>query len=210
MKLYQLRSTQNKKILFEGKFETFKDCVESAVLQKIPLPYIDLSHQNLTNANLDDAIMPHADFTQSNLSGANISEAYVSGARFTNASLYNTCFCDSNLAGSNFNGAFFGGTDIFGSIISRSQFSTLSAFSLDFTAARQMNDCIYITAQGQICRMSRPPIVISGIARKPIVVMDDTIKAGNNMIDYRRLAPLAQKLAARTLRNRLPYTKARA
>jgi len=30
------------------------------------------------------------------------------------------------------------------------------------------------------------------------------------MIDYRRLAPLAQKLAARTLRNRLPYTKARA
>jgi len=138
MKLYQLRSTQNKKILFEGKFETFKDCVESAVLQKIPLPYIDLSHQNLTNANLDDAIMPHADFTQSNLSGANISEAYVSGARFTNASLYNTCFCDSNLAGSNFNGAFFGGTDIFGSIISRSQFSTLSAFSLDFTAARQI------------------------------------------------------------------------
>ncbi len=209
MKLYQLRSTQNTKILFEGQFETFKDCVEQAVADKIPLPYIDLSHQNLTNANLDDAIMPHADFTQSNLSGANISEAYINGGNFSNASLYNTCFCDSNLAGSNFDGAFFGGTDIFGSLISRSQFSTLSAFSLDFTTVRQMRDCIFITTQGQICRMSRPPIVISGASHKPIIIMDDTIKAGNNIIDHKRLAPLAQKLAARTLRNRLSHIKAR-
>lgn len=203
MKLYQLRSTQNGKILFKGQFKSYKTCLEQAVRDKTPLPYIDLSYKNLTNANLDDAIMPHADFSHSNLSGANMSEAYINAANFTNASLYNTCFCDSAMTAGNFDGAFFGGTDIFGSLISRSQFSTLSAFSLDFKGARQMEDCIYINPNGRISAMSRPPIVISGLARKPIVIMDDTVKAGNNVIDHKRLAPLAQKLSSRMIRRRI-------
>ncbi len=203
MKHFELRSTKNNSILFQGNFTTFTKCLEQAISDNVRLHHADLNNQNLSNANLDDAKLAEANFTNTNLSGANMSEAYLKGARFYNAALYNTCFCDSNLTACNFDNATFGGTDIFGAVIDKSQFSTLSAFTLDFGAARQMLGCIFITRDGKISRMSKPPIVINGMGKHPIVIMDDAVHSGHNLIDHKRLLPIAQKLSARTLRKRL-------
>lgn len=203
MKKYKLRSTDNDKIVFEGHFPSFKTCLEQAVFEKTPLHHIDLKNQDLSNANLDDAKMGFADFTGANLTGTNLSESYLRGANFNNCALYNTCLSLSNISECDFQGAHFGGTDIFGAILCHSTFSTLSAFSLDFSAARQMQECHFINAQGQSAQMSRPPIIIQGLGRQPIIIMDNTITAGHSPIEREKLIPMAQKLTHHTLRKRL-------
>ncbi len=203
MKHYQIRSIEKRTILFEGFFENFKTCLENAVADKAILNHADLTNRNLTNVNLDDAIMPGANFTNSNLTGANMSEAYFKDARFNGAALYNTCFYDSNLTGCDFTDASFGATDIFGTIISNARFSTLSCFTLDFQSVRNMDGCLYISRDGHICRMSKPPLVVHGYTRKPIIFMDDHVKAGHNLIDSKRLKPLAKKLTSRLINTRL-------
>ena len=203
MKSYQLRSINHDAVMFEGRFKSFKDCLEHAVLDRVALDCVNLRDKNLTNANLDDAIMPYADFRGSNLIGANMSEAYLKGSNFAGTALYNVCFNDSNMSACDFDNASFGATDIHGSIISQSQFSTLSCFSLDFNSVRQMGGCIFINPDGRICQMSRPPIVIRGMGRDPIILMDRQVKAGHNIIDHKRLSALAEKLTVRTLRRRL-------
>jgi hypothetical protein len=132
-----------------------------------------------------------------------MSEAYLKGSIFDGAALYNTCFNDSNLSACNFTDTSFGATDIHGSIISHSQFSTLSCFSLDFTHVRQMSGCIFINPDGQICAMSKPPIVIRGMGREPLILLDNRAKAGHNIIDDKRLGTLAEKLTTRALRKHL-------
>ena len=137
------------------------------------------------NINLDDAVMPAADFTASNLSGANMSEGHFKGCKFSGAALYNTCFYDSDISNCDFKSASFGATDIAGATLNGAQFSTLSAFTLDFSRTRTMRGCNFINPDGQICRMSRPPIVIRGLGRDPIIMMDDKTKYGQNIIDPR-------------------------
>jgi len=203
MKHYQIRSRDKHTVLFEGFFENFKTCLETAVAGKAILNHADLSNRNLSNANLDDAIMPGADFSNANLTGANMSEAYFKDCRFSGAALYNTCFYDSNLTGCDFSDASFGATDIFGTIISHSRFSTLSCFSLDFQAVENMDGCVFKNRDGRICRMSRPPLVVKGLGRKPIIFMDDHVKAGHNILDSKRLLPLARKLTNRALKQRI-------
>ena len=203
MKNHQIRSIKDGTVLFEGQFSSFKACLEQAVQDRVALNCVDLRNKNLINANLDDATMPGADFTGSNLTGANMSEAYFKGANFSGSALYNTCFYDSNLTACNFDGAFFGATDIHGTILSHSQFSTLSCFYLDFVRVRQMTGCIFINPDGRICQMSKPPIVIRGMGRDPIILLDHHVKSGHNIIDHQRLSPLAEKLTTRTLKRRL-------
>lgn len=167
------------------------------------MPYADLRNKNLSNAHLDDAILPHADFSGANLSGTNLSEAYLKGAKFAGAALYNTCLSYSNLRGCDFLDANFGATDIFGTIISNAQFSTLSCFSLDFTGVRKMESCIFIGNDGRFSEMSKPPIVIKGLHNKPIIIMDHDVRAGHNTINTKRTMELAQKISMRELRKRL-------
>ncbi len=203
MKHYQIRSIDKHTVLFEGFFENFKTCVETAVAGKAILNRADLSNHNLSNANLDDAIMPEADFTNSNLTGANMSEAYFKGSRFSGSALYNTCFYDTNLTSCDFSNASFGATDIFGSILSNAKFSTLSCFSLDFHTVRQMDGCVFRNIDGRICRMSKPPIVVRGMGRSPIIFLDDHVKSGHNILDSKRLRGVAEKLTTRALKSRL-------
>ena len=203
MRLYQLRSTQNGKILYQGTFKSFQSMLEQAAKDKAPVPYADLKHRNLSNADLDGLIAPHGDFSGSNLTGANISESFLNNANFANSALYNTCLCESSIANSNFDGAFFGGTDIYDSLISHSQFSTLSAFSLDFQSVKEMKDCVFINANGRISKMSKPPIVIMGVRRSPTVFFDDTVKVGHNIIDHKRLHPLIENLSERMWNKRM-------
>ncbi|MCB1720885.1 MAG: pentapeptide repeat-containing protein [Alphaproteobacteria bacterium] len=203
MQHHQIRSTADNTVLFEGRFESFKACLEQAVADRVALHCVNLRNQNLTNANLDDALMPGADFSGSNLTGANMSESYLKGANFKDAALYNTCFYDSNLSACNFEDAAFGATDIHGTILSHAQFSTLSCFSLDFVRAKAMSGCIFINPDGRVCEMSKPPIVVRGVGNAPIILLDNQIKAGHNVIDHKRLRPLLEKLSIRTVRKRI-------
>lgn len=203
MRLYQLRSTQNGKILYQGEFKSFQSMLEQTARDKTPVPYADMKHRNLSNADLDGLIAPHGDFSGSNLTGANISESYLNNSNFSGCALYNACLCESSIANSNFDGAFFGGTDIYDSLISHSQFSTLSAFSLDFQSVKEMKDCVFINANGRISKMSKPPIVIMGMRRSPTVFLDDTVKLGHNIIDRKRLQPLMEKLSTRLLKRKM-------
>ncbi|MCC6597668.1 MAG: pentapeptide repeat-containing protein [Alphaproteobacteria bacterium] len=208
MTQYQLRSTQNNSLIFEGNFTSFRACLEHAVNLRLNLEHIDLSHKNLSNAHLDEALLRGANFTGTNLSGANLSDSQLSGACFDSAALYNTCLALSDLEGCNFENASFGATDIHGTILDHARFSTLSCFSLDFTRARQMGGCHFVNPDGRICRMSRPPIVIRGLGREPLVLMDEDIKAGHNLLDRTRLERIGRKLTMRALKQRLGTTGA--
>lgn len=203
MKHFRLLTCHTEETIFEGRFTSFIDCLETAIKLRINLSHIDLSHQNLTNANMDEAIMPSADFTGSNLSGANMSEGYFRGANFYNASLYNTCLCYANLSQCNFVNASFGGTDILGTILSSALFSTLSTFTLNFSASKSMQGCIFINPDGTTSNMTQPPIIINGISTQPIIILDKEIRNGHKILNHKRLLPLSGLLAHRTLRQRL-------
>ena len=185
MKLFSIRSVQNNAVIFEGRFASFSACVEQAVADNIPLPGADLRRANLANAALDDAVMPGADLTGANLSGTNLSESRLNGVNFTGAALYNTCLAWSDLRNCNFEDADFGGVDISGCDISGSRFSTLSSFKLDFIQTRRMNGCTFKRHDGDITVMTRPPIVISGLATAPVVLTDNHILSGHKKIDGR-------------------------
>ncbi|MFK7839088.1 MAG: pentapeptide repeat-containing protein [Bdellovibrionales bacterium] len=183
MKNYKLISKIDEKTIFSGFYKGFITCLEDAVLRKIPLHNINLNGKNLTNANLDDGLFANADFSNTNLTGVNLSESYCKGANFSNASLFNTCLAYSNLINCNFKGASFGATDMSAALLDQSEFSTLSAFSIDFTKTKQMRNCIFIDYDGCISTLSKPPIVITGIQSKPIILMDDQIYFGQSRLE---------------------------
>ena len=183
MKNYKLTKKDTGETLFAGFFADFKTCLEEAVKQKTPLFGIDLRNRNLSNANLDDGIFGYADFSGCNLTGANISESYCRNADFSGASLFNTCFAYSNMSDCNFTDTSFGATDMTGSILDRSQFSTLSAFSVDLGKTKQMEECVFIANDGTITELSEPPIVINGLNKAPIIITETHILKGHTRID---------------------------
>lgn len=187
MKTYKLYSTQDKTILYSGVFENIHVCLERAVAENVDLSHIDLRGFNLSTLNLDNAQMPFADFSNCNLSGTNLSEAKLNSARLTHAALYNTCFAYSEMQACDFSGAHFGGTDMTGCNISFASFTTLSCFNLDFTHMRTMKDCVFINSHGQRTTMSRPPVVVKGMSKKPIIMMKDRVFHGHASYDYDQL-----------------------
>lgn len=203
MQYYRIYSNHNSQTLFEGRFYSFKACLERAVSDNISLAHADLKNLNLSNANLDGADFSQADFSNTNLTGANLTESNLHSASFNGAALYNTFLCESDLSGCDFKNASFGATDIHDTNLTRAQFSTQSCFTLDFTKARSMIGCLFFNPDGKVCAMSRPPIVIRGLTHEPIILMDNTIKSGANILNHPKLEALGQKLTTRELRRRL-------
>ena len=182
MKNYKLVSAKTGETLFAGFFQDLKTCLEEAVIRRIPLHHINLKGQNLCNANLDDGIFGYADFSGTNLTGANLSESYCKGANFSETSLFNTCFAYSNLSMCKFKEASFGATDMTAALISGSEFSSLSAFSIDFTKIKQMNHCAFISHDGSVSSLSTAPIVITGLDQLPIIMLDEHIYRGHKRL----------------------------
>ncbi len=174
---FMILKNKSGSILFEYRCGSVKKCVETAVAQGIALDGIALPRANLSGANLDGARMPGADLSGANLTGTNLSESLLNGADFSGAALYNACLCESALRGCDFRDAAFGATDIAGSDLSESVFSTLSAFSLNFTDCAAMAGCRFEDPAGISCPMSHPPVVIFGLPR-PVMMMDRHIKTG--------------------------------
>lgn len=177
MRIYTIQSTQNKKSLFEGYFESFQSCLETAVNENIDLSHADLKQKNLCNSNLDDARLMHADFTGANLSGTNLSEARLTGANFSGAALFNTCFAYSDMQHCHFEHSDFGATELTGANLSFSNFAGLSCFSLDFMNVFAMKACTFKDTSGRLMKTSAPPVVILGINTNPIIFMNEQIEA---------------------------------
>lgn len=184
MKNFQIETMRDQRLLFEGRFRSFKHCVEQAVRDKVKLQGANLRNRNFTNAMLDDGDLIHVDFSGANLTGANLSEAKLAGARFIGADLYNTCFAWSDMRGCRFDHAAFGGTDITGCDLSLSVFSSLSCFQLDFAMAAAMRECSFSNPDGLVARMSKPPVVIRGASENVIIFMDQHVKIGHEMLEY--------------------------
>lgn len=193
MKHFQIKTGHNDTVLYEGKFQKFRHCIEQAVRENVALEGADLSNRNLSNITLDDANMPRADFSGSNLTGANLSEAKLRGASFKGTDLYNTCLAWSDLRGAHFEDASFGATDVTGADISHSIFSTLSCFSLDFAMTALMDGCIFTNPDGVIATMSNPPVVIRGATSNIIIFMDNCVKIDHEVLDYQSGIALLKK-----------------
>ncbi len=168
----QLTSYRTGDILYQGNFATARACVEQAATEGVRLDYVDLRHANLSHAALDDVIMRHALLDHANLTGANLSEADLTGSSIKNATLHGACLCFSTLDNCNFEDSLFGGTDIAGCRLQNTEFSSFSAFSLNFIDTESLTKCTYRTSNGTICTFSRPPLAINGLTM-PVILMDD-------------------------------------
>ncbi len=179
----QIKNHRTGETLYEGSFDTAKDCIEQAASEGVNLDYADLHHTNLSNAALDDIVMRHARLDGSNLTGANLSEARLDGTSFTNTTMHGACLCESSLKGCNFEGASFGATDITGSILQNCSFSTLSAFTLNFINAKTVKDCRFEDNTKAICPFSKPPVILQGLAL-PVILLDRHLKIGSTIKTY--------------------------
>lgn len=199
MQYFSISSYKTGKDLFSGHFTSIIKCLEAAVEKNTNLSYADLRQKNLINGNFDGANMPYTLFSGSNLTGANLSEANLTGGIFDHTDLYNTCLCYSDLINCNFIDSNFGGTDIAGSDISYSKFSTFSCLDLNFTTTKNMIGCTYLSSSKEICEMSNRPIVIKGMLSSPIIVFDTTIKIGNMIFNKDIFPFLIQTLEHQSL-----------
>ncbi len=170
MKIQSIHSAATGAMLFEGRYDSFIECLEQAVQLRVLLNGADLRNRNLSNACLDDGLFAGADFSGANLTGANLSEASLPGACFENADLYNACFAYADLRNSIFSHANFGGTDITGADISHAHFAALSCFSLDFMHTAAMKDCRFSGEDGAEFTFSDPPVVIRGLGPRLMVM----------------------------------------
>lgn len=177
MKQQEIRHKNSGEIIYAGQFNSFKECLETAVKDNIDLSYAALTHKNLSHANLDDARLDHADFSGSNLIGGNLSEASLNHADFTNCSLESACLAFSSLRHCNFTNARFGGTYIEGAIIDSAHFNGLSCLHLDFTDTQSMTGCLYKDEDGGVVSFSAPPILLHGLP-KHIALIGDMVRIG--------------------------------
>ncbi len=194
MPIIELKSHKDGTTLYQGEFNNIIQCLERAITEHVDLRNISLIKQNLSNANLDEGMLENANFSGSNLTGANLSECELMGANFNSSAPYNTFLCYSDMQNCNFENTSFGATDITGSNIKGSIFSTLSCFDLDFNLAKDMSECRFQDISGNICDMSRPPVIIKGLPAGQMIFMDKTIKIAGKIAQYSQLSAVLKEL----------------
>lgn len=178
---YHLVCWHTDRILFEGRFESMRECVEQAVKEGVNLDGVDMTGQNLACANLDDAQMCGARFFGANLNGANLSEGVFDNADFTGADFSYACFAVSSLMDVDFTGASFSVTDVTDAVIRGCRFSCPSVFTTLFHRAAVFSACEFMGSDSKLMRMDKPPITISGLPRD-IVYLDDAVKIGTEFV----------------------------
>jgi hypothetical protein len=92
--LFTIRNWWTDAVLFEGRFDTMRLCVEAAVKADANLAGANLANANLAGANLAGAYLANA-----NLAGANLAGAYLANANLAGAYLANANLAGANLAG---------------------------------------------------------------------------------------------------------------
>ncbi len=179
MQTIQIRNRNTNCVIFEGIYNSERECIEDAIAKNITLDYADLRFKNLACINIDSAQLNYVDFSNSNLNHANISEASLQGVNFENASLVGACLAESNMSGANFSGVEFGGTQIAGAIMNSCKFTTLSALTLPFQDTLSMQLCVFTNNREENFSFSRRPIIVSGLGSSPLAILENTILLGH-------------------------------
>lgn len=180
-KKIELMCQATNETLYSGWFKNIAECVEAAINESVCLDGVDLRGANLACANLDDAQMAGADLSNANLNGANLSEGIFDNARMRGADLSNACFAMLSLMNVDMTGASFSSTDVTDAVISGCQFSCSSVFTTLFGRAAIFTACCFVHADKGVCKMTKPPVVVSGLYRD-IVYLDSVIKIGNDFV----------------------------
>jgi hypothetical protein len=182
MPIIKIKHCRTGAVIFSGLYKDMRACAEAAVAEGRSLNYADFRGANLAHACLDGACLLGAVFEGANLCGVNLSEALIEDVDFSGASLEGSCFAEATLSSCRFTDASFGATDIAGARLQDCIFSTLSSFSLGFTYAARIENCVFVNPDGRACGFSRPPVVVSGL-EYPVILFDAHIKAGHMLRD---------------------------
>lgn len=179
MKKFQINKLNTGTTLFEGKFESFSECLEQAIDEQIDLSGANLTRQNLSTTNLDNALLSGADLSFSNLNHANLSEGNFMNANFFGANMVAACMAESDYSKCNFLGCSFGANILVGSIFDHCMFSTLSAFQLPFSEAESMQSCYFYFEDELLFSNSKPPVVVLGLSSEPVIISESSIYLGH-------------------------------
>lgn len=169
-------------ILTQGYYSSYAHCLGDAVRRGMSLAGAKLAHLDLRAAELDEADLRGADLTGANLAGANLSECDLRGADFTHANLADCCLAYSDLSQAQLLYCRMGATDITGARLAGCPLAGPDIFALPFTDCAGMAGCIYYDEDGSAHTLSQPPIVISGLGKR-IVIMDASIKYGTKPVE---------------------------
>jgi len=89
-------------------------------------PGVNLSWQNLTNADLGGLNLTNINFSNANLSGANFANSTFTNGNFTNANLTGATFASTNLTGSTLTGANLASAQLASATLTRTRSGSVS------------------------------------------------------------------------------------
>ncbi|MAS87746.1 MAG: hypothetical protein CMH30_07215 [Micavibrio sp.] len=173
--LYTIKHQTTNKPLFSGNFHSFKEAVEQAIKDYVPLDFADFSNQCLGMANLDGGSFRFAKFHNTQMHSANLSECNFEGAQFNHCILDNSFLCESTLNNAVFINNGMSGCDVAASNLKSTIFSGYSSLSLNFRDSDAIEDCIYYDQNKNTCLFSQAPIVIYGLSKRLVCF--------NNLVD---------------------------
>lgn len=182
MKLYEIKDKRTQHILYEQKAKSFKETIEKAIQDNVCLNGADLSFQNLSNTNLDNAQLSYADFSNSNLSNANLSESCFKRSNFSNANMVGSCMAESDFTAVDFLYSDFGSNILSACTLDSAKFNTFSGFQLPFIQSESMQSCAFYNREILLFKTSRPPIVVIGLDDAPLLMAENNIYRGHNLL----------------------------
>jgi uncharacterized protein YjbI with pentapeptide repeats len=182
LKYYTLH-TRQQEIRYQGHFESFVSCLESAVQEGVDCSYLNLRDRNLAQANLDGADFTGCDFTSANLLGTNMSECILRNISFANAVFSDVCLCETLIEDCLFFECSFSGTDIAGAILKNNLFSCPSFFGINIHEVAEIDKCRFYQ-DGEYCPINTQPIILCGLAKK-LVLMDEHMILGHKIVSLK-------------------------
>jgi len=78
-----IQEMSSRKVVFTGKYTSFKKCVKAALRKGINLEGTDLSHKDLSGLKFKDTSLVNTNFRHSNLTGTSFVGCNCTGADFT-------------------------------------------------------------------------------------------------------------------------------
>ena len=180
MQTIQLTSWSTNEILFQGQFNSFRECLENAIDKGVILNFLCLENQDLSLANLDGAIMNDAHIRYCNFRGANLSECELQKTHWTGCDMTEVCFKDTDLVCAKFQqckmrDVHMQFADMRGMMVTCPEF-----LKGDFSRTPHMGGSVFL-ANGTAYAMSRPPVFVRGMPID-IVLLDDHIILGDMLV----------------------------
>ncbi len=167
-------------VLFEGRFHTVRQAVETAIKDGISLDSVNLRKANLVGAELDHASLSGACLWGANLCKANMTAVQLKNVDCRNVNMQDVCLAESNCSGTDFSGTYFSRTILRDSDLSDTKFSCPSFFRQNLTEVNNFKNAVYIHKGEVDCDLSCPPILIYGLP-KTIILMEGKVIIGSSL-----------------------------